>query len=107
MAIVSARTRIHRCHKHEPAWILQRSQSSRDADGAVFQRLPEDLQNVLAELGQLIQEKHAVMRERDFARTRRAASAGKSRVADGVMRRSKRTRGQQPFLFEAASNRID
>ena len=35
---------------------------------AVFQRLAQRLQRVAAELGQLVEEQHAVVRERDLAR---------------------------------------
>jgi hypothetical protein len=41
-----------------------------DGDDAVFEGLTEDFENIAGELGQLVEEEQAVVRERNFAGTR-------------------------------------
>ena len=48
----------------------------RDRDGAVFQRLAQDFQRAAVELGQLVEEQHAVVRR---ARSRRARAGCRRR----------------------------
>ena len=40
---------------------------ARDRDLAVLQRLAQGIEHLRLKLGELIEEQHAVMRERDFA----------------------------------------
>ena len=52
-----------------------------------FQRLAQDLQDMAAALGQFIQEEHAVVGQRHFARHRHVAPADQARIRDGVVGR--------------------
>ena len=52
----------------------------------VIQWLAHDLQYVALELRQLVQEKHAVMRDAHFTGIRKRAAAKQTDIADGVMR---------------------
>ena len=93
---VSAGARIHGGDQNEVGGKGQRHVGARQRDRGFFQRLAQHLQNVARELGQLIQEQNAVVRQADFARTRRSgAAADQSGVRDGVMRRAKGPAGQQ------------
>jgi hypothetical protein len=51
----------------------------------ICERLPQDLEDVAAALGQLIQEEHAVVGPRPLARQRHVASADQPHIRDGVM----------------------
>ena len=51
--------------------------------------LVQHLQHVSFELGQLVQEEHAVVGERDLAGPGDRAAAGEPRVGDGVVRNPK------------------
>ena len=59
-----------------------------DGDDLVLQRLAQHLQHVLAELGQLVQEEHAAVRQADLARPRPVPAAHQPGVGDGVVRRA-------------------
>jgi hypothetical protein len=61
-----------------------------DADEAVLERLPQRLDRGALELGQLVEEQHAVVGQRDLARARRGAAAEQGGHADGVVRRAER-----------------
>ena len=52
-----------------------------------LQRLAQHFQAAAMELGQLVEEQHAVVGQADLARGRRAAAADHAGVADGVVRR--------------------
>ena len=55
-----------------------------------LERLAQRLQDVPPVLGQLVQEQHAVMRERDLARPQASAAADDRRRRGAVMRRAER-----------------
>ena len=59
-----------------------------DGDDLVLQRLAQHLQHARAELGQLVQEEHAAVRQADLARARPVPAADQAGVADGVVRRA-------------------
>ena len=52
----------------------------------VFHRLAHDFQDAHAKLGQLVQEEHAAVGQRDLAGMRLVAAADQPGVADGVVR---------------------
>ena len=58
-----------------------------------FERLPQHLEHVAAELEHLVEKEHAVMREAHLARPRLRAAADQRRVRDRVMRRAERALG--------------
>ena len=51
----------------------------------LLQRLPQNLQDVAAELGPFIQEEHAMVGQRHFARHRHVAPADQTRIREGVV----------------------
>ncbi len=55
---------------------------------AVLQRLAQNLQRAAFELGQLVEEEHAVVREGDFAGAGNRAATEQADVGDGVVRRA-------------------
>ena len=61
----------------------------------VFDRLAQDFQDALAELGQLVQKEDAAVRQRDFARVGHVAAADQPGMADGVVRGAERPRTDQ------------
>jgi hypothetical protein len=54
---------------------------------AVLERLPQDLENMAAELGQFIQEEHPLVGQRHVPRHRHGAPADQPHIGDGVMGR--------------------
>jgi hypothetical protein len=59
---------------------------------ALLERLPQDLQDIAAALGQFIQEEHTVVRQRHVARHRHVAPADQPRIRDSVMAGAKGVR---------------
>jgi hypothetical protein len=66
---------------------------SRDYHFAVFHWLAQSVEHVSRKFQQLVEEEHTVMSEADFAGSRRGSTTNQSRVRDGVVRRSERSRG--------------
>jgi hypothetical protein len=52
----------------------------------ILERLAQDLQDMAAELGQFIQEEHAMVGQRHFARHRHVAPADQPRIRDSGAR---------------------
>jgi hypothetical protein len=61
----------------------------------LLERLPQDLQDMATELGEFIQEEHAMVGPRPLARHRHVTPTDQSRIRDGMVGRSKRT-GRDP-----------
>src|SRR2546425_13149277 len=80
IAEVAAGARIHRRREHEPRRIREAHGGARDGYDAVLHRLAQHLEHVLAELGQLVQEQHAAVRETYLPRPRVRAAADQPRV---------------------------
>ena len=75
---------------------------------AVFKWLPHDLQNVALELGQLVKEKEAIVRQTDFSRSRYGAATDQAGVGDGVVRGAEGSRAQQAQSWlEHTSHTVD
>ena len=79
---------IHGRGEHEPRGESDRDSRTGDRDGAIFEGLAHDLENVALKFGKLIEKENAIVAERDFARTRHRTPADQAGVADGVMRRT-------------------
>src|SRR5579864_7393154 len=75
IAVVAARARIRGGDQLEPGRIRDRPARANDADDPVFERLAKRLQRLATELGELVQEQNATMRERYLSRMRHAAPA--------------------------------
>jgi hypothetical protein len=69
----------------------------------LLERLPQDLEDMAAALGQCIQEEHAVVGQRHLARHRHVAPADQPGIRDGVVRRATRAGRDQgrPVAREA------
>jgi hypothetical protein len=61
----------------------------------LLERLAQDLEDMAAELGPFIHEKHAMVRSRHVARHRHVAPADQPRIRDGMMGRATRA-GRDP-----------
>ena len=83
----AAGTGIHRRHQLESRRELALSRRARDGDHARFQRFAQDFERAPVPFGQLVEEQHAVVRERDLARPRFGATADQRNRAGGVVRR--------------------
>ena len=95
VAAIAARARVHRGDEDEPRGEGDRPRRARDGDVTLFERLPQHVEHVPAELRHLVEEQHAVMREADLAGPRDRSAADERDIGDGVMRRAKRSLGEQ------------
>jgi hypothetical protein len=59
----------------------------------ILKRLPQDLEDMAAELGQFVQEEHAIVGQRHVARLRHVAPTDQPHIRDGVVGRAKRAGG--------------
>ena len=74
-------------------------------DAALLERLTQHLEHAAIEFRHLVEEQHAVVRQADLARPRRAAAADQRDVGDGVMRRAERPRRSAGRRRPAAARR--
>ena len=86
VAVIAARAGVHRRDQLEVGGKSQRALGAADGDHLVFHRLAQHLQDAHAELGQLVQEEHAAVRQGDLAGVRLVAAAHQPGVRDGVVR---------------------
>jgi hypothetical protein len=61
----------------------------------LLERLPQDLQDMAAELGQFIQEEHAIVGQRHLTRHRHLVPADQPRIRNGMMGGATRARRHQ------------
>ena len=90
LSVMSAGTRVHRCHEHERRRIFDGIFGTRDGDLSVFKRLPHHFERRAFVFGQFIEEEHAVVGKGYLSRMRIGTSADKGDIGDGMMRRTKR-----------------
>jgi len=93
-----ARTGVHGGGEHETGGEGERHEGAGDGDGAVFERLAEDLEHVAGGLGQFVEEDQAVVREGDLAGTGDHAAADKASVGDGVVGRAEGPVGDKTLI---------
>ena len=74
---------------------------------AGLERLAQRVERLRLEFRQLVEEQHAVVRERNFARPRMQAAADQRRHAGGVMRRAERPAVGERAAFDLAGDRGD
>src|SRR4029077_19668902 len=104
----STRAGVHRRDQHEFARESQTAGRPRDCYFSVFEWLAHDLERGPFEFRQLVQEQHTVVGEADFARSWKRTSAEQSNVADGVMRRTKRScRNERSFAVKESGDAVD
>ena len=81
---------------------------ARDRDHAVLERLAKSLQHRPWKLGQLVQQEHATVRERDLSRAGPRAASDHRRSRRTVMRRPKRRHGDERTLRrQKPAHRVD
>ena len=90
VAEIAARAGIHRRDELEPRRKRRLARRARDVDAARFERLAQHFEHPAIPLRQLVEEQHAVMRERDLAGPRIAAAADQRDRGGRVVRRAKR-----------------
>ncbi len=103
----AAAARIHRRHQHEARRISDAVIGPRNRHLAGLQRLAQRIERLRRKLRKLVQEQHAMMGERHFARPRMQAAADQRRHAGGVMRRAERPPVGQRAAFDLAGDRGD
>ena len=69
--------------------------AARNRDAAVFQRLSQDLEDATVEFGYLVEEEHALMRQRDLAWSWHRAASDQGDVGDRVVGSPERPSGEQ------------
>ena len=107
IAGAAAAARVHRGDQHEARRIGDAVIGARDRDLAGLQRLAQRVERLRREFRQLVEEQHAVMRERDFARPRAQAAADQRRHRGGMMRRAERPLVGERAAFDLAGDRGD
>ena len=89
-AVAGARagTRVARSDEHDRRGEPDRALTARDADAAALERLPERLERRPRELGELVEEQHPAVRERDLAGARVRPAPDQTLRRDRVVRRA-------------------
>ena len=87
VAVMPAGTRVHGRDQLEPGRELGLARGPGDHDATGLQRLAQHFEYPPVEFGQLVQEQHAVVSQRYFARGGSAATADQGRRRSRVMRR--------------------
>lgn len=88
VAQVAAGARVHRGDEHEAARERDLAGAAGDGDVAVLERLAKHLEGAAFELGQFVEEEHAVVGEGDFAGAGDGAAAKQADVGNRVVRRT-------------------
>jgi hypothetical protein len=101
VALEAARTRVRRSDEREPGRELDGPHHPGHHDAPVLHRLAQPLDRVAAELGELVQEQDAMMRERHLTGTQEArAAAEQRRRRHRVVRRAERSFRDEPAYQE-------
>src|ERR1700730_850929 len=82
----AARAWVHRSNEHESRGIRRGAAGAGDRHGVFLERLAKCVEDASQELGDLVQEQRAAMRQAHFAWTRRRSAADERVVRRGVMR---------------------
>jgi hypothetical protein len=98
----AARARVGRGDEQEAAREPQGRRRAPDDHLALLERLAQGLDRRALELGQLVEEQHAAVGQRDLAGPRHAAAAEQRRRRHRVVRAAER-----PLVDEAARRRAD
>ncbi len=75
VGVETAWARVHRGDEHHAGRKGHGAHHTRDGDAIVLQRLAQNLDYVLAELGKLVEEEHPVVGKADLAGARHRAAA--------------------------------
>ena len=108
IAGVAAWAGVHRRDQREVGRKGERATGAADRHDPIFQRLPQHIQGLLAELRQFIQKQHAAMRAGDLARPDLRAAADQAGLRDRVVRRAERAQpDQRRVARQHAADRVD
>jgi len=86
----SAGTGIHCGDQLKAGWKFRLARRPRDRNGAGLERFAQDFEDAPVEFRQFVEEQHAMVRERYFARAR-VTAADQGHRRSGMMRRPERT----------------
>jgi transposase len=106
MAQVAAGARIHCGDELEARGELRAPRGTRHRDAAALERLTQDFQHATVELGELVEEQHAMQRKRDLPRPGQAAAADQRCRGCGVVRRPERPAPPAPQIEAAIDKRL-
>src|SRR5215470_3292612 len=84
----AARAGVHGRDELEPRGEAERAARAGDGDAAFLERLPQHLEDVASELGDLVEEEHAVVGEAHLAGSRHGPAADERDVARRVVGRA-------------------
>src|SRR6188508_1688328 len=90
LARESTRAWIHRRNEEKASGEGGRARRASDRDAAFLDRLPQHFEHSPVELGHLVEEQHAAVRERDLAGSWHGTTADESDVGNRVVRRPER-----------------
>ena len=108
IAVITARAGVHRTNKLKTGRESQRALGAADGDQSCPPSAGAAPPASLPELGQLIQEQHPAVRQRNFARVGPVAAAHQPGVRDGVVRGAERALLDQRYVRrELVGHRID
>lgn len=79
---------------------------ARDQHLATFKRLPQCVERLLREFGELVEKQDALMRQRDFTRFGAQTAADKGCHRSAVVRGAKWARARQTPAFQQARHRM-
>ena len=103
----SARTGVHGGDKLYVGGKHGRAAAARDGQASLLERLAQRLERVAPELGQLVEEEHAAVRERKLAGADGMATAEERGVGDGGVRGAERARGDERAVTQQAGDAVD
>ena len=105
---IAAGAGVHGRGEHETRGIGQGNLGPADRHKTVFQRLAQDLDDVLVEFGQFVEKEHAVVGERNLARFGYVTAADNAGVRNRMVGRAEGTGRDQGFAGrQGAGNRMD
>src|SRR5205807_2770612 len=90
----TALARIHRSDEYESRRIRRGTAGARDRDRVLLEWLAKRIEDASRELGDLVQEERAAVREAHLAWSWRRPAADEREVRRGVVRGAERTRGE-------------
>ena len=95
VVVISARAGIHRSDKHDACRVFDGVFCPCDSDFPVFEGLAHDFEYLTGELGQFVEEKHAVVGQRYFTRLGKGAATYEGCARYGMVRCPERPLGEQ------------
>ncbi len=103
----AARARVHGGDQLELGRVVDGAARPGEDHVPLLERLAQGLEDVAPELGQLVEEEHAAVGERDLSGARRGGPAHQAGVRDGVVRRAEGALDEEPPLPEQAGHAVD